>query len=42
VQSLRDRVAGRVPIVRVPELASDVHDLANLADIAERLMSGGV
>jgi anion-transporting ArsA/GET3 family ATPase len=42
VQSLRDRVAGRVPIVRVPELASDVHDLANLADIAEQLMSGGV
>src|ERR1700722_1020758 len=42
VQSLRDQVAGRVPIVRVPELASDVHDLVNLADIAERLMSGGV
>jgi anion-transporting ArsA/GET3 family ATPase len=42
VQSLRERVAGRVPIVRVPELASDVHDLANLADIAERLMTGGV
>ena len=29
-------------IVRVPELSSDVHDLANLRDIAELLMTGGV
>jgi hypothetical protein len=31
-----------VPIVRVRELASDVHDLKLLSQIAEMLMSGGV
>jgi len=31
-----------VPIVRVPELATDVHDLRNLGEIAETLMRGGV
>jgi hypothetical protein len=30
------------PVVRVRELASDVHDLKLLAEIAEMLVSGGV
>jgi anion-transporting ArsA/GET3 family ATPase len=42
VRSLYERTAGRVPIVRIPELASDVHDFATLGELAERLMSGGV
>jgi anion-transporting ArsA/GET3 family ATPase len=42
VNSLRKRASERVPVIRVPELASDVHDLKNLGDIAELLMSGGV
>jgi anion-transporting ArsA/GET3 family ATPase len=42
VRSLGERGSEEVPIVRVPELASDVHDLKNLRDIAEMLMSGGV
>ena len=36
--SVRD---GEVPIVRVPELASDVHDLKNLGEVAETLMTAG-
>jgi anion-transporting ArsA/GET3 family ATPase len=39
---LGDLASSRVAIVRVPELASDVHDLKNLGDIAEILMRGGV
>jgi anion-transporting ArsA/GET3 family ATPase len=42
VRSLDERANGKVPIVRIPELASDVHDLRNLAQIAETLMAGGV
>ncbi len=42
VRSLDDRAKGGVPIVRVPELASDVHDLALLGRGGEMLMSGGV
>ncbi len=42
VRILRERVGGKLPIVRVPELASDVHDLKNLGEIAEMLMAGGV
>ncbi len=42
VRDLRTRAARDVPIVRVPELASDVHDLKNLGEIAEMLMRGGV
>jgi anion-transporting ArsA/GET3 family ATPase len=42
VRSMNERASDNVPIVRVPELASDVHDLKNLRDIAEILMSGGV
>jgi anion-transporting ArsA/GET3 family ATPase len=42
VAALNERASTKIPIVRVPELASDVHDLKNLRDIAEILMSGGV
>jgi len=42
VHLLGERAQGRVPIVRVPELASDVHDLTRLGEVAETLMSGGV
>jgi anion-transporting ArsA/GET3 family ATPase len=42
VKALDGRARGKVPIVRVPELASDVHDLANLGEVAEALMRGGV
>ena len=41
VKSLDARARGKVPIVRVPELASDVHDLRNLDEVAETLMRGG-
>jgi anion-transporting ArsA/GET3 family ATPase len=42
VRLLNERANGQVPIVRVPELASDVHDLPMLGQVAETLMSGGV
>ncbi len=42
VRVLTDRASNEIPIVRVPELASDVHDLKNLGDIAGMLMRGGV
>jgi anion-transporting ArsA/GET3 family ATPase len=42
VKALDGRARGKVPIVRVPELASDVHDLRNLGEVAEVLMRGGV
>jgi anion-transporting ArsA/GET3 family ATPase len=42
LRGLGECAKGRVPIVRVPELASDVHELRNLAEIAETLMRGGV
>jgi anion-transporting ArsA/GET3 family ATPase len=42
VRLLDKRANGRVPIVRVPELPSDVHDLRNLGELAEMLMRGGV
>jgi len=42
VHGLDDRAKGKVPIVRVPELATDVHDLALLARVAEWLTTGGV
>lgn len=38
VKSLDARANGRVPIVRVPELASDVHDLTLLAKLADMLV----
>jgi hypothetical protein len=34
--------SGAVPIVRVPELASDVHDVRLLAEVGELLTKGGV
>jgi anion-transporting ArsA/GET3 family ATPase len=42
VRSLDERANGKVPIVRIPELASDVHDLGKLALVAETIMTGGV
>jgi anion-transporting ArsA/GET3 family ATPase len=42
VRKLDETARGRVPIIRVPELASDVHDLVNLGQIAETLLAGGV
>jgi anion-transporting ArsA/GET3 family ATPase len=42
IRALGERASNKVPIVRVPELASDVHDLQNLGDIAGMLMRGGV
>ena len=42
VKALDGRARGKVPIVRVPELASDVHDLVHLGEVAEVLMRGGV
>jgi anion-transporting ArsA/GET3 family ATPase len=42
VRQLDERAKGGVPIVRVPELASDVHDLPMLGLVAETLMAGGV
>jgi hypothetical protein len=42
VKKLGERAQGRVPIVRVPELPSDVHDLEHLNELAETLMKGGV
>jgi hypothetical protein len=40
--ALGDRAKGRFPVVRVPELPTDVHDLGNLGELAETLMKGGV
>jgi anion-transporting ArsA/GET3 family ATPase len=42
VRQLDARVAGNVPITRVPELASDVHDLGLLDKVAQLLVGGGV
>jgi anion-transporting ArsA/GET3 family ATPase len=42
VSALGQRANGAVPVVRVRELASDVHDLKRLGEIAEQLMQGGV
>jgi anion-transporting ArsA/GET3 family ATPase len=42
VRTLSEQASHEVPIVRVPELPGDVHDLRTLRDIAEMLMSGGI
>ncbi len=42
VRALQERARGNVPIVRIPELPKDVHDLDSLAKLARLLMSGGV
>ena len=42
VRNLDARARGAVPIVRVPELVTDVRDLRTLAAIADTLMRGGI
>jgi hypothetical protein len=42
VEKLRRHAGPGVPIVRVPELVTDVRDLASLNDVAATLMGGGV
>jgi anion-transporting ArsA/GET3 family ATPase len=42
VRKLSDHVGGAVPVVRLPELASDVRDSRALRQIADLLMTGGV
>jgi anion-transporting ArsA/GET3 family ATPase len=42
VRGLDARAKGRVPIVRIPELPTDVHDLTSLGRLSEMLMAGGV
>jgi anion-transporting ArsA/GET3 family ATPase len=42
VKALAARANTEVPVVRVPELASDVHDLGRLGEVAAMLMGGGV
>jgi len=42
LRPLAEHAGDRVPIVRVPELASDVHDLRRLGGLADTMMAGGV
>ena len=42
VRALEDRAKGKVPVVRIPELSSDVHDLEGLGKLSAMLMGGGV
>jgi anion-transporting ArsA/GET3 family ATPase len=42
VGALHRLVEGDIPIVRVPELTTDVHDLRSLNAVADMLMRGGV
>jgi anion-transporting ArsA/GET3 family ATPase len=42
VRGLDERAKGKVPIVRIPELPTDVHDLTSLRKLSEMLMTGGV
>ncbi|MGA7118834.1 MAG: ArsA-related P-loop ATPase [Polyangiaceae bacterium] len=42
VRALEGRVQGKVPVVRIPELSSDVHDLEGLGKLSAMLMGGGV
>jgi anion-transporting ArsA/GET3 family ATPase len=42
VRMLDDQAKGVVPVVLVPELSTDVHDLTLLARLADLLMAGGV
>jgi anion-transporting ArsA/GET3 family ATPase len=42
VRELDERAKGSVPIVRIPELPSDVHDLKSLGRLSDMLMHGGV
>lgn len=42
VRSLDDLTGRSVPIVRIPELPSDIHDLNGLAELSDLLMRGGI
>jgi anion-transporting ArsA/GET3 family ATPase len=42
VVELGERARGKVPIVRIPELPSDVHDLKSLGQLSDMLMGGGI
>jgi anion-transporting ArsA/GET3 family ATPase len=42
VRALQERAKGKVPVVRIPELPSDVHDLEGLGKLSAMLMGGGV
>ena len=42
VEALRRHLADEVPIVRIPELTTDVHDLGGLNAVADLLMTGGI
>jgi anion-transporting ArsA/GET3 family ATPase len=42
VDRLARAAGGKVPVVRVPEFASDVRDIRLLGDVADLLVSGGV
>jgi anion-transporting ArsA/GET3 family ATPase len=39
---LRELMGRAIPVIRLPELASDIRDLGALANIADLLMAGGV
>ncbi|MBV9948100.1 MAG: ArsA family ATPase [Myxococcales bacterium] len=42
LRSLDAGATGAVPVVRIPELPSDVHDLGSLGRLSEMLMAGGI
>jgi anion-transporting ArsA/GET3 family ATPase len=42
VRALDQHAKDRMPIVRIPELSTDVHDLKSLARLSQLLMDGGV
>ena len=42
VRGLYERAKARVPVIRIPELPSDVHDLETLGLLSDMLMNGGV
>jgi anion-transporting ArsA/GET3 family ATPase len=42
VHALHERAKAEVPIVRIPELPNDVHDMASLGKLSDMLMAGGV
>jgi len=42
VSRLEEQLPEGIPVVKVPELASDVHDVKLLSDLAATLISGGI
>ncbi|WP_394820621.1 ArsA family ATPase [Pendulispora albinea] len=42
IRALETRLPADVPVVKVPELASDVHDVKLLSDLARTLLQGGI